>query len=736
MRALVTTVAFAAVLASHGLAFAQGAMTNGANHPGAISIAGELDEWTFMAAQGDAISLSIGEVLPATDPTFSPWIRLIGPNGVLLASGFGGLVGQIDVTAPLSGTYLVRVSSSDNGNDGTGAYLLTLAQTPGAFVVPPGDEGGALTNGDNHPGRIHLGDLDQWTFTAALGDAITLSIGEIFEGEVDPGLVPWIRLRSPTGTLLGSDSGGLTAQINIVSAPLSGTYTVVVGTGDNGRDTTGIYRLTLAKTPGTFIVPGGDEGGPLTNGVASAGAIHLGDIDQWTFTAAQGSALTVSISEVVQQPDTGLVPWIRLRGPTGTLLASDSGALSAQINISAPSSGLYTVVAGTGDNGNDTTGVYFITVLGSTTVQIPTTVNDAYQTSINVPLTVPAPGVLTNDASNGGGPLTAALVSPVSSGSLILAANGSLTYTPAPGFTGTVSFTYRAVNGAGPGNVATVVLMVTQTTTVLPPAGLHASSIAGNTVTLRWTPPPGGLPPTDYVLEGGVNPGEVLASIPVGSTNPIYTFVAPTGAFYVRMHTVSGATRSPQASNEIRIFVNVPAAPSAPADLLGLVNGSSVALAWRNTSEGGAPGGLVLDVTGALTTSIPLGLADGFRFDGVPNGTYTLALRAVNAAGSSPRSNAVTLRFPQPCSGAPLPPARFLAYRNGNAIVVAWDPASSGSAPTSFVLNVTGAFVGRFETQGRTLSGTVGPGSYQLNVAAVNACGASAATSSQTVVIP
>jgi hypothetical protein len=46
------------------------------------------------------------------------------------------------------------------------------------------------------------------------------------------------------------------------------------------------------------------------------------------------------------------------------------------------------------------------------------------------------------------------------------------------------------------------------------------------------------------------------------------------------------------------------------------------------------------------------------------------------------------------------------------------------------------AFAGTFATPGRTLSGAAGPGSYQLNVAAVNACGASAATPSQTVVIP
>jgi hypothetical protein len=198
---------------------------------------------------------------------------------------------------------------------------------------------------------------------------------------------------------------------------------------------------------------------------------------------------------------------------------------------------------------------------------------------------------------------------------------------------------------------------------------------------------------------------------------------------------VSGATRSGP-SNEIRIFVNVPAPPSAPADLVGLVNNSSVALAWRNTFEGGAPGGVVLDVTGSLTATLPLGLSNGFQFNGVPGGTYTLAVRAVNVAGSSPPSNAITLTFPGACTGAPLTPRNYLAYRIGRTIFVVWDPAAIGPAPTSYVLNVSGSFVGSFGTAGRSLSGTVGPGTYHINVGAQNACGASAVTATQTVVVP
>jgi hypothetical protein len=63
-------------------------------------------------------------------------------------------------------------------------------------------------------------------------------------------------------------------------------------------------------------------------------------------------------------------------------------------------------------------------------------------------------------------------------------------------------------------------------------------------------------------------------------------------------------------------------------------------------------------------------------------------------------------------------------------------PAASGPAPTSYLLHVTSAFVGDFATTGRSLSGTVGPGAYTLSVEALNACGASDSTVSQTVVVP
>jgi hypothetical protein len=92
--------------------------------------------------------------------------------------------------------------------------------------------------------------------------------------------------------------------------------------------------------------------------------------------------------------------------------------------------------------------------------------------------------------------------------------------------------------------------------------------------------------------------------------------------------------------------------------------------------------------------------------------------------------------LPGPCSGAPLTPAGFLAYRIGNTIFVMWDPPASGPAPTHYVLNVSGAFSGSFSTTALALSGIPGPGSYGLSVAASNACGSSPATAPQTITVP
>ena len=81
---------------------------------------------------------------------------------------------------------------------------------------------------------------------------------------------------------------------------------------------------------------------------------------------------------------------------------------------------------------------------------------DDYTTGADQPLAIPATtGVLQNDS--GVGALSATLEADVANGSLTLEADGSFSYTPAPGFSGTDSFTYRTSEMPSGSQVFTIV---------------------------------------------------------------------------------------------------------------------------------------------------------------------------------------------------------------------------------------------------------------------------------------
>lgn len=90
----------------------------------------------------------------------------------------------------------------------------------------------------------------------------------------------------------------------------------------------------------------------------------------------------------------------------------------------------------------------------------PTASADSYDLPSGNPLTIPTPGVLTNDTDPDGDPLIALLESAPANGQLVLQPNGAFSYTPTPGFSGTVAFSYRASDGQSTSEPATVTLRV------------------------------------------------------------------------------------------------------------------------------------------------------------------------------------------------------------------------------------------------------------------------------------
>jgi hypothetical protein len=353
---LLALTAMTALALSPRSAAAQGALSNGDNHAATISAPGELDSWTFSAASGDAIVLSLGEV--GADSPFYPWLRLYSPASVMVAESYGTLSAHLNVNAAVAGLYRVVVASADTGNTATGSYQLTLAKTPGPYLIADGDEGGPMINGANHPGYIHRADQDPWTFVAAAGDTVSLSIGEV---GADSDFSPWIRLFGSDGALLNQANSALGGKID-VTVPSSGTYTIVVASAGPLYEATGHYLLTLASTPGPFVVPSWDEGGPMADGVLYQGAIHRADLDQWVFNATAGEALTVDAAEI--GGDSGFFPWLRLYDPSGAYLGGSFGATTAHIGVSASATGLYTVVVASADGTYTASGDYSLSATG------------------------------------------------------------------------------------------------------------------------------------------------------------------------------------------------------------------------------------------------------------------------------------------------------------------------------------------------------------------------------------
>jgi VCBS repeat-containing protein len=113
------------------------------------------------------------------------------------------------------------------------------------------------------------------------------------------------------------------------------------------------------------------------------------------------------------------------------------------------------------NDGQADSNVATVSITVTTANTAPLAVDDTYNTLEDTPLVVPVPGVLLNDSDVDNDPLTAVLNSVPSHGTLDLNLNGSLTYTPAAGFSGVDAFTYHANDGLANSNLATVSITVT-----------------------------------------------------------------------------------------------------------------------------------------------------------------------------------------------------------------------------------------------------------------------------------
>jgi hypothetical protein len=171
------------------------------------------------------------------------------------------------------------------------------------------------------------------------------------------------------------------------------------------------------------------------------------------------------------------------------------------------------------------------------------------------------------------------------------------------------------------------------------PTALTVVSQGGGMVRVVWTKSDACGTPTAYVVEGGVAPGDTIASQEVAASTTTYQGPIEPGTYYIRVKAKNASGISP-ASNEVEIG----GVPGAPSGLKAVVSGQTLTLSWNAPATGGTPSGYIIEMGSApgvkdISATFPGNSTS--TTGAVPPQTSYFRVRAVSVAGTSDPSNEV-----------------------------------------------------------------------------------------------
>jgi VCBS repeat-containing protein len=408
------------------------------------------------------------------------------PPGLSLDAATGQITGTLTANASAGGT--------------AGAYAVSITANDG--------KGGTLTR----------------SFTFTVTNPGPTAVNDSASGAEDTTL---------TGNVLGNDSDDDSLSASLATGPSHGTVTlnadgsyVYTPTANfNGTDTftytvTDAQGATATATVTLTVTPVNDA--PTASGtpLAARSAVDSAAVSINTataFTDADGQALSFSA--------TGL--------PAGSTIDPVTGAITGTLGSAASAGG--------------TGGVYAITVTandgsgGTSSQTFNLTVTNPGPTALNDTLsldkdTTAGGNVLANDSDDDA--LTVAITTPPANGSVLLAPDGSYSYTPNANFNGSDSFTYTITDAQGATATATVTITVAAVNDGPTGSGsplANASGQDGQAVSIAtagaFTDPDGpaptysalGLPPGLSIDPStGVISGTLAATASAGGTAGVY----------------------------------------------------------------------------------------------------------------------------------------------------------------------------------------------------------------------
>ncbi|HEY0548066.1 MAG TPA: tandem-95 repeat protein, partial [Verrucomicrobiae bacterium] len=312
--------------------------------------------------------------------------------------------------------------------------------------------------------------------------------------------------ESLTALLIDTTTNGVLSLTN------NGGFTYLPSTNFNGIDHF-TYRVTDGVSTSALATV------TLTVQAVNDLPIAAGE----SYLVAEDSVLTISVPGVLSNDNDHDGDALRALLVTGTangtlsLNTNGSFVYTPNLNYSGSDSFTYRTT-----DGNATSSVATVTINVTPVNDTPVAANDAFTIGEDGGLTIPAPGVLSNDTDAEGTLLSAILVTNVSHGTLNLSGNGSFTYTPNANYNGTDAFAYRSTDGQATSGVATVTITITSVNDL--PVAMNDAY----TVTEDATLTVGG---SGVLANDTDSDGATLTTILVsGPEHGILTF-NPTGAF-------------------------------------------------------------------------------------------------------------------------------------------------------------------------------------------------------------
>lgn len=401
----------------------------------------------------------------------------------------------------------------------------------------------------------------------------------------DDGTLSVIEDTAKAGTLTGTDvdsaityslvSNGTKGSVVITDAS-TGAYTYTPNANENGSDS-----FTFTTSDGALT----SAPATVTVSIAAVNDVPVADAQSVTLDEDTATAIMLVATDADNNPLTYEV----VASPTHGTLSGTGANLTYTPNADYNGSDSFTFKA---NDGTVDSNVAKVSITVKSVNDAPVAVNDSATTNEDSPVTL---NVKANDTDVDGDTLKVTSTTNGTHGSVVINANGTVTYTPAANYNGPDSFTYTISDSNGGNGTATVTVTVnsvndaptaadqsvTTNEDVAKSITLGANDIDGDILTYAITQLPANgtlsVGGTD-ITEVGPITGNVVkytpdANYPLGTMNDgsdSFTFVANDG-------TVE--------SNEAEVSITITAVCDAP-----VVQGDSYSVDEDNTLSVDAPG--------------------------------------------------------------------------------------------------------------------------------------------------